>query len=142
MEFLAPLGPVYQAGTLSGNPISVACGIATLKALNEETYNYLENISSLLCEGIKKINEETNSKVQINRVGSMFTIFFTGNKVYDHESSKKSNTKLFTKFFQNMLQSGIYLAPSQFETNFISTSHKEEDIKKTLATYKQVISAI
>ncbi|MBI3590442.1 MAG: glutamate-1-semialdehyde 2,1-aminomutase [Candidatus Melainabacteria bacterium] len=142
MELLAPLGPVYQAGTLSGNPISVACGIATLNMLNEETYTYLESISSLLCESIKEINEETNNKVQINRVGSMFTIFFTGTRVYDYASSKKSNTKIFTKFFQNMLQNGIYLAPSQFEANFISTSHKEEDIKKTLAVYKQVISAV
>ena len=139
MNLLAPLGPVYQAGTLSGNPLAVLCGIATLKLLNTETYKYLENISSMLCDGIKKINEETGNNFQINRAGSMFSIFFTKNNVYDYESAKKSETKKFAKFFQNMLSNGIYLAPSQFEANFISTSHREEDIKKTLAAYKKSI---
>ena len=142
MDLLAPIGPVYQAGTLSGNPLSVACGIATLKLLNEDSYERLENLGSLLCEGIKKINEEKGIKLQINRAGSMFTIFFCETRIYDSNSAKKSNTKLFGQFFKNMLSNGIYLAPSQFEANFISTAHKEQDIKKTIEAYKQSISAI
>ena len=138
MDLLAPIGPVYQAGTLSGNPISVSCGIATLKLLNEETYKYLEEITSMLCEGIKKINSEKNIKLQINSIGSMFTVFFTENEVYDYNSAKNSNTKRYADFFQKMLSKGIYLAPSQFEANFLSTAHKEDDIKKTLEAYKQI----
>lgn len=142
MDLLAPVGPVYQAGTLSGNPISVACGIATLKLLKNDSYEYLENISSLLCEGIEKINHELDIKAQINRVGSMFSVFFTANKVKDYESSKKSDTKTFAEFFKTMLFNGIYLAPGQFEANFISTAHKEEDIKKTLLVYKKSMEKI
>ena len=138
MDLLAPIGPVYQAGTSSGNPISVSCGIATLKLLNEETYKYLEEITSMLCEGIKKINSEKNIKLQINSIGSMFTVFFTENEVYDYNSAKNSNTKRYADFFQKMLSKGIYLAPSQFEANFLSTAHKEDDIKKTLEDYKQI----
>ena len=141
MELLAPLGPVYQAGTLAGNPLSVACGISTLKLLKEETYQELEDISSLLFDGLENINQETNNKFQINRAGSMFSIFFTNNKVTDYESAKKSNLKMFSVFFQSMLTCGIYLAPSQFEANFISTSHKAEDIKKTLDACKKSVKS-
>ena len=142
MDLLAPIGPVYQAGTLSGNPLSVACGIATLNLLKEDTYNYLEYISSMLCDGFEKINEDKGIKLQINRVGSMFTIFFTEYKVHDYLSAKKSNTKTFSQFFQSMLNEGIYLAPSQFEANFLSCAHKEEHIKKTLEAYKKSIDKI
>ena len=139
LDLLAPVGPVYQAGTLSGNPLSVACGIATLKLLNEDFYKHLEKLGSMLCEGIKKINEEKEIKLQINRAGSMFTIFFCETRIYDANSAKKSNTKSFGQFFNNMLSNGVYLAPSQFEANFISTAHREQDIKKTLEAYKQSI---
>ena len=142
LDLLAPVGPVYQAGTLSGNPLSVACGIATLKLLNENAYKHLENLSSMLCQGIQKINEEKGIKLQINRAGSMFTIFFYETRVYDSNSAKKSNVKLFGQFFKNMLSNGVYLAPSQFEANFISTAHKEQDIKKTIEAYKQSIDSI
>ncbi len=142
MDLLAPIGPVYQAGTLSGNPISVASGIATLKLLSEESYEYLENISSLLNEGMQKTNNEIGIKAQINRVGSMFSIFFTEYKVINHETSKKSDTNMFAQFFKNMLYNGIYLAPGQFEANFISTAHKEEDIKKTLVAYKKSLEKL
>ena len=142
MDQLAPVGAVYQAGTLSGNPLAVACGIATLKLLlEEEAYQYLEKMASLLCNGIEKINIEKGIKLRINRVGSMFSIFFTENSVYDYESAKKSNTKRFAEFFKNMLQEGIYLAPSQFEANFISMAHTESDIKKTLEAYRKSIEA-
>ena len=142
MDLLAPVGPVYQAGTLSGNPLSVACGIATLKLLNNDSYKRLEDLSTMLYEGIQKINSEKESKLQINRAGSMFTIFFCETRIYDSKSAKKSNLKLFSQFFQNMLSYGIYLAPSQFEANFISTAHKEQDIKKTLEAYKKSIDKL
>lgn len=145
MDLLAPVGNVYQAGTLSGNPISVACGLATLKLLNDDTYQYLEYLSSLLTDGMEKINQEQGRnlcKIQINRFGSMFTIFFNENKVFDYKSAKKSNTKIFSQFFQNMLTEGISLAPSQFEANFVSTAHKEDDIRKTLEVYRKSIDEI
>ena len=136
MDLLAPIGPVYQAGTLSGNPLSVACGITTLKLLREETYERLELLGSMLFDSIQNINKEKGIKLQINRLGSMFTIFFSETRIYDSNSAKKSNTKAFGQFFHNMLSNGIYLAPSQFEANFISTAHKEQDIKKTIEAYK------
>ncbi len=139
MDLLAPVGPVYQAGTLSGNPISVACGIETLKLLNEKTYEELEDLSSMLCNGMQTIAEEKGQKLQINRIGSMFSLFFTDNNVHDYKSAKKSNTKKFTQYFQKMLLNGIYLAPSQFEANFLSTAHKEQDIKKTLEAFRSCI---
>lgn len=142
MDLLSPVGPVYQAGTLSGNPISVACGIATLQLLKKETYEYLEKISLQLTTGIEKIKLETGNKFQINRVGSMFSIFFTKNKVYDQKSATKSNTKMFAEFFKYVLSSGIYLACSQFEANFLSTSHKEEDIKKTIEAINLAIEKL
>lgn len=142
MDLLAPTGPVYQAGTFSGNPISVASGIATLKLIKEETYEYLENLTLLLTSGIESINKQKGINLQVSREGSMFCIYFTREKVYDYSSSKKSNTKMFAKFFQDMLSYGIYFAPSQFEANFVSCAHKEEDIKHTLEAYKKSIDKL
>lgn len=143
MDLLAPNGPVYQAGTLSGNPLSVACGIETLKLINKnETYKHLDQLTSYLCKGIEKINQELGINLQVNKSGSMFNVFFTDNKVYDLNTAKKSNTKKFAQFFSHMLQEGIYLAPSQYEANFISTAHKEEDINKTLKAYKKSIEKV
>lgn len=142
MDLLAPEGPVYQAGTLSGNPLSVACGIASLKLLSEDVYKYLENISSLLCEGLEKVNQEKGIKAKINRAGSMFTIFFTKSRVHDYDSAKKSDTKAFAKFFETMLLDGIYLAPSQFEANFLSSGHREQDIKRTIEAYKNSVNKL
>ena len=143
MDLLVPDGPVYQAGTFSGNPLSVACGIATLKLLlNEDAHRHLENLTSMLCEGIEKINNEKGIKVQLNRSSSMFSVFFSTSKVFDYRSAKRSNTKTFARFFQSMLSEGIYLAPSQFEANFLSTAHTEKDIIKTIEAYKKSIDSI
>lgn len=140
MDLLAPSGPVYQAGTLSGNPISVACGLATLKLLLKENYyEYLENLTNTLCNEIEKINKEKGINIQVNRACSMFSIFFTSRSVTDYKTAIQSDTKKFARFFKNMLSNGIYLAPSQFEANFISTSHKEQDINKTIEAYKRSI---
>lgn len=144
MNLLAPEGPVYQAGTLAGNPVSVACGIANLKLLlnNIDIYQYLDTLTLDLCREMEKINQELGVQLQINRVGSMFTVFFTDSKVVDYKTAKKSDTKKFADFFQNMLSREIYLAPSQFESNFISSAHKETDISKTLEAYKESLEKI
>ena len=142
MDLLAPAGPVYQAGTLSGNPVSVACGISTLSLINEKTYEKLESLSALLCNGMQKINNNTGLDVQINRIGSMFSLFFTNKKVFDFKSAQQSDRKRFVQFFKNMLNEGIYLAPSPFEANFISSAHKEEDIEKTLVAYKKSVEKL
>lgn len=142
MELLAPSGPVYQAGTLAGNPLSVVSGISTLKLLDEAAYSQLENTTTILCEGIKKINQEIGLNIQINRIGSMFSIFFTKDPVYDYLSAKRSKTETYARFFRIMLSKGIYIAPSQFEANFISTAHRVEHIKTTLDSYNSAIKEL
>ncbi|HEY4053853.1 MAG TPA: glutamate-1-semialdehyde 2,1-aminomutase [Terriglobales bacterium] len=145
MNLVAPLGPMYQAGTLSGNPLAMAAGIATLKRLQEkkaEIYPQLEAFSAKLVEGIAAAAKESGVALSFNRVGSMFTWFFTGEPVTDWDSASKSDTKSFGKFFRNMLDAGIYLPPSQFEAAFLGTAHSEEDILKTIAAAKHAFSAL
>ena len=134
MEKLAPAGPVYQAGTLSGNPLAMAAGIATLNCLQRPgVYEALDEKTARLCAGIKKRFEEKNVSCRINRVGSMFTIFFTPEHVTDFASAAKSDTKRFSDHFGRMLAGGIMIAPSQFEAGFVSLAHTDEDIDATLA---------
>jgi glutamate-1-semialdehyde 2,1-aminomutase len=144
MEMLAPSGPVYQAGTLSGNPIAMSAGIATLKILHEhaEEYSTLNQRTSLLCSNIKKMFREKGIPVCINQVGSMFTIFFTKDEVYDFASASTSDVNLFSRYFRGMLARGINLAPSQFEAVFVSFAHTEEDIDKTLDACKKTIKEL
>jgi glutamate-1-semialdehyde 2,1-aminomutase len=127
MRKIAPLGPVYQAGTLSGNPLAVAAGLATLRYLmaHPEVYETLEARSAQLCAW-------SPPGVTINRVGSMFTFFFTPGPVTDWDSAKRSDTARFAKFFHFMLERGVYLAPSQFEAGFVSAAHTEADIRHTV----------
>jgi glutamate-1-semialdehyde 2,1-aminomutase len=134
MEKLAPSGPVYQAGTLSGNPVSMSAGIATLNILKRsaETYVRLDHRTSLLCEALKKLFDRKDIPVHINRAGSMFTVFFTKDEVYDFTTAAKSDTKLYGRYFKDMLSRHIYLAPSQFEASFLSFAHTDEDMEKTL----------
>ena len=124
MQKIAPLGPVYQAGTLSGNPLAVAAGLAMLRYLiaHPEIYDTLEARAA-------QLTAWTPPGVTINRVGSMFTFFFSPDPVTDWESAKKCDTARFGKFFHFMLERGVYLAPSQFEAAFLSTAHSEEDIR-------------
>src|SRR5580658_9278989 len=128
MQLIAPSGPVYQAGTLSGNPLAVAAGLAMLRHLKAhlEVYEQLESRAAELCAAAPP-------GVTVNRVGSMFTMFFTDQPVTDYESAKRSDTARFGRFFRAMLQRGVYLAPSQFEAAFISAAHTEEDIQRTIA---------
>jgi len=127
MRKIAPSGPVYQAGTLSGNPLAVAAGLAMLRylAAHREVYAQLETRAAALCANPPK-------GVTVNRVGSMFTFFFTKNAVTDYASAKTSDTQRFGRFFHHMLEHGVYLAPSQFEAGFVSAAHSEEDIRATV----------
>ncbi len=133
MENVAPLGGVYQAGTLSGNPVAVQAGLATLELLEEKNlYKELEDKTVELCDGIEKAATEEGVSIKINRISSMFTLFFTDEEVLDFDSAKRTNTSQFAKFFRTMLDEGIYIPPSNFEAWFVSKAHKKDDIKKTI----------
>ena len=136
MEHLAPMGPVYQAGTLSGNPLAMAAGIATLDSLRlPGIYDELEKKTERLCAGIKRILEGKKAPHRINRVGSMFTLFFTGQDVTDFASASQGDAKLFSDHFRKMLAGGVMIAPSPFEASFISRAHTDEDIDATLKAF-------
>ncbi|KGG80312.1 glutamate-1-semialdehyde aminotransferase, partial [Caloranaerobacter azorensis H53214] len=134
MSKISPIGPVYQAGTLSGNPLAVTAGFTTLKILrdNPKIYEELEQKAARLEEGFKENAVKLGIDIVINRVGSMICTYFTNEKVYDYETAIKSNTKMFARYFEEMLKQGIYLASSQFEAGFISDAHTIEDIEKTI----------
>jgi glutamate-1-semialdehyde 2,1-aminomutase len=136
MNLVAPLGPMYQAGTLSGNPLAMAAGIATLKQLCEkkaEIYPRLDSLSAKLVDGVAAAAKDAGVPVSANRVGSMFTWFFTSGAVTDWDTAAQCDTAAFGRFFRGMLDAGIYLPSSQFEAAFMSAAHTEEDIEKTLA---------
>jgi glutamate-1-semialdehyde 2,1-aminomutase len=136
MSEVAPAGPVYQAGTLSGNPLAVAAGLAMLRhlAAHPDIYAQLETRAVELCAAAPE-------GVTVNRVGSMFTFFFTGGPVTDYESAKRSDTARFGRFFRAMLERGVYLAPSQFEAAFVSAAHSEEDVRRTVAAAREAFGA-
>lgn len=145
MNMVAPLGAMYQAGTLSGNPLAMAAGLSTLKQLQdrkEEIYPQLEKFSGELVEGVLKAAKDAGVKISANRVGSMFTWFFTEGPVTDWESASKSDTDAFGRFFRAMLENGIYLPPSQFEAAFLSVAHKQADLKKTIDAAKNAFSVL
>jgi len=134
MDSVAPVGSVYQAGTLSGNPMAMTAGLTTLELLSEGgVYETLESKSAKLAAGIKEAAEDAGVTVSANRVGAMFATFFTDGEVYDYQSAKTSDTEAFAKYFHSMLEQGINIAPSQFETGFMSLAHSDEDIEKTVA---------
>ena len=136
MEVVAPVGSVYQAGTLSGNPVAMAAGMAQLTYLNEhpEVYEELSRMGEKLYGGMKKLCQELSLPYQINYVNSLGCMFFADEAVQDYTSAKKSDTEMFRGYFRHMLEHGIYTAPSQFEAMFLSTVHTEEDIQYTLDT--------
>jgi glutamate-1-semialdehyde 2,1-aminomutase len=143
MDLVAPLGPMYQAGTLSGNPLAMAAGLATLNYLREhkdEIYPRLEKLSAELVDGVAASAKEAGVNICNNRVGSMFTWFFTQGPVTDWDAAVKSDTEAFGRFFRAMLDSGVYLPPSQFEAAFMSAAHIEEDIQKTIEAAKQAFA--
>ncbi len=144
MERIAPSGPVYQAGTLSGNPLAMSAGYAALNHIKKhpEIYVQLEKKSVYLEKGFKKNLDTVGKNYAMNRVGSMMCMFFTEEKVDDFKSAVKSDTVLYGKFFHEMLRRGIYLAPAQFEAMFISTVHSKEDLDKTIDAHKKSLGAI
>jgi len=134
MEKVAPLGPVYQAGTLSGNPVAVAAGMAALKALQQPgTYDKLEALSAQLESSLRATADSTGAAVHVNRIGSMLTLFFSDALVTDFASAKRADTVRFARFFHGLLARGIYWPPSQFEAAFVSLAHTPADIEKTVA---------
>ncbi len=143
MNLVAPLGPMYQAGTLSGNPLAMAAGLATLRHLREhknEIYPALDKLSAQLVDGVTAAAKDAGLPLCVNRVGSMFTWFFQPGPVTDWNSASKSNTEAFGRFFRAMLDNGAYLPPSQYEAAFLGTAHTEEDIQKTIAAAKQAFA--
>ncbi len=132
MEKIAPAGPIYQAGTLSGNPLAMTAGYETLKQLTPETYEEFQRKGDMLEEGYRKAAEKYDIPLTINRAGSMIGIFFTGEKVYNYETAKRSNLDYFAKYYREMADQGVFLPPSQFEGLFLSTEHTDEDIKNTI----------
>ncbi|HSJ66390.1 MAG TPA: glutamate-1-semialdehyde 2,1-aminomutase [Anditalea sp.] len=146
MDYVSPAGPVYQAGTLSGNPIAMAAGLAMLTHLNEtpSVYSDLNKIGEKLVGGIQNSLNKLGINYTINHLGSMYSLFFTEKEVFDFDSAKSSDTALFGKYFQAMLHKGIYLAPSQFESLFLSTALTDEHIDKIIdaneASLKEVLS--
>lgn len=143
MDHVAPLGPVYQAGTLSGNPLSVAAGIAQLEALDgSDAYEILEYRTRALCEGLLVAAEEAGVPARINRVGSMFTLFFGDHDVVDWDTAASGDRDRFKPFFHGMRERGINLPPSQFEACFVSTAHQAADIDRTVEAARQTLRSL
>ncbi|HYX13227.1 MAG TPA: glutamate-1-semialdehyde 2,1-aminomutase [Nostoc sp.] len=143
MSMVAPAGPVYQAGTLSGNPLAMTAGIKTLELLQKPgTYEYLDRITKKLADGLLQIGKETGHGVCGGQISAMFGLFFTSGPVHNYEDAKKSDTAKFGRFHRGMLERGVYLAPSQFEAGFTSFAHTEEDIEQTLAVARDVMSSL
>lgn len=141
MQLMAPEGPVYQAGTLSGNPLAMTAGIETLKVLkNEANYHKLEQKSALLADGINKAVKKAGVDLQLSRIASLLTLFFTSSPVKDYDSARSSDTSLFKRFFHGLQQEGIYWPPSQFEAAFVSLSHTDEDIPATIQAVEKVLT--
>jgi len=143
MERMAPAGPIYQAGTLSGNPVAVSAGLAQLDELRDgQVYDVLEQRGALLEEGLRTAAREAGVPCTVNRVGSMITGFFTAQPVRNYEEARTSDTARFGRFFRAMLERGVYLAPSQFEAAFLSAAHTEEDIRHTIQAARECLQAV
>jgi glutamate-1-semialdehyde 2,1-aminomutase len=142
MEQIAPLGPVYQAGTLSGNPLAVTAGIETLRLLRQpDVYERLEAKAQQLCDGVQDAAKRAGVSVYTTRIGSMFCTFFTDQSVTDYASTSFADTAQFRRYFHALIDAGIYVAPSQFEAGFVSTAHTDDDIKRTIEVSYQAFQA-
>lgn len=142
MEQIAPTGPIYQAGTLSGNPLAMASGLTTLKLLTPEVYDRLEQLGTRLEAGLKRNAEEVGIPLTINRVGSMVCPFFTEGPVINFETAKTSDTDRFRRYFAHMVGQGISVPPSQFEGMFVSAAHSEQDIDDTIEGHRNALKAL
>lgn len=143
MDYLAPVGPVYQAGTLSGNPIAMTAGIVLLKILKDrKVYEELDRKGKMFADGLKQAADEAGVSAQFTRVGSLSCMFFTDQPVYDYQSAKTSDTAKYAAYFKSMLEQGINLAPSQFEAAFVSYAHTDEDINSTIEAAKKALKSL
>jgi glutamate-1-semialdehyde 2,1-aminomutase len=144
MMKVSPAGPVYQAGTLSGNPLAMAAGLAMLRYLKQhpDVYSQINDSTDMLTKGLKRQWKEAGFSVTINQVGSMFTLFFTSTEVIDFDTAKTSDTVRFGKYFQAMLNGGVYLAPSQYEAMFISTAITKDVVDVILEANQNAIKSI
>ena len=143
MNLVAPVGPVYQAGTLSGNPLAVSAGLKTLEILRRPgTYDRLNSLSEKLTAGLGAEAKRAGVALAINRVASMFTLFFTAGPVVDYASARKAETSAFAGFFRAMLEQGVYFPPSQFEAAFVSAAHSEDDVQKTIAAAAKAFAKV
>jgi glutamate-1-semialdehyde 2,1-aminomutase len=143
MSMVAPAGPMYQAGTLSGNPLAMTAGIKTLELLSKPgTYEQLDRITTKLSEGLLSVAREAGHEVTGGNISAMFGMFFTGQAVHNYDDAKTADMKKFARFHRGMLEQGIYLAPSQFEAGFTSLAHTDEDVDRTLAAAKTVLAEI
>jgi glutamate-1-semialdehyde 2,1-aminomutase len=142
MEMIAPSGPIYQAGTLSGNPLAMAAGFTTLSLLQPSVYEELERKSARLAAGFTANAAEKGLASTINRVGSMICPFFTNQAVTNYEEAKTSDLALFNRYFANMLDLGVSVAPSQFEGMFVSAAHTDEDIDATIEAHREALKRL
>jgi glutamate-1-semialdehyde 2,1-aminomutase len=142
MDLVAPLGPMYQAGTLSGNPLAMAAGYATLRHLRDhkDIYTKLDRLAAEVVAGVSAAAKDAGVTICHNRVGSMFTWFFAPGPVTDWASAAKSDTEAFGRFFRALLENGIYLPPSQFEAAFVGAAHTEQDVQQTIAAARQAFA--
>jgi glutamate-1-semialdehyde 2,1-aminomutase len=143
MRLVAPSGPVYQAGTLAGNPVAVRAALATLRVLRERSpYQALEDLSQTLAEGFQAAASDAGVAVQVNHVGSMLTVFFAAEPVTDYATARGADTRKFAAFFRSMLSRGIYLPPSQFEAMFVSAAHTAADVAHTISAAQEAMEAV
>jgi len=143
MELVAPLGPVYQAGTLSGNPLAMAAGMATLKELaRPDTYERLDRLAGQLAQGLERAAKQAGVQLQVNRMGSMLTPFFTDRPVKDYATAKRADSQRYARFFWQLIERGVYPPPSPFESWFVSLAHTAEDIARTLEAAQQALHGV
>jgi glutamate-1-semialdehyde 2,1-aminomutase len=143
MNLLSPEGPIYQAGTLSGNPLAVSAGLATLEHLrSSDVYAILDRRTDRLCEGLREAARDASVAVQVPRVGSMFCVFFSAEPVRDHQSAIRCDIRRYRDFFHSLLEQGVYLPPSQFETCFLSLAHSDEDVRQTVEAARNAFAAL
>jgi glutamate-1-semialdehyde 2,1-aminomutase len=142
MDYISPMGSVYQAGTLSGNPLAMAAGNVMFDLLSKDgVYESLEEKSAKLCQGLKQNVEDLDIDAQFTRVGSMFSMFFTSKEIVDFETVKTCDTDFFKRYFNGLLEEGVYIAPSQFEAGFMSLVHTDEEINLTIEASRKALTA-
>jgi glutamate-1-semialdehyde 2,1-aminomutase len=143
MDHVAPLGPVYQAGTLAGNPLAMRAGIAALRQLTKPgLYGEMTQLAQRLVLGLRAELADAGISAHINAIGSLATVFFTPDPVRNYSDAKRSDTKRYARFFREMLDRGIFLAPSQFEAAFVSAAHTPQDVDRTLAAARESLQAM